>query len=129
MGKGKAKGKTNAQKIVDVIAPRYAKWQGLTMNTHYWNDPNFSKWYVSQIRAANSLLRLYDIKDIVNALNYKDNLWMSSLRCNGLINDIKIEKINREKSENVKRVTVEKVVEEDYTPTNKKKNNKLDKLR
>lgn len=127
----KIKGKTEAQRLVDFVAPRYASWKKLTMTDKYWKNPNFIGWYKYQIMAANSLLRVYKYQDIIQALIDENMNWCSSLKYQGLIEVIQKIKYNRERKEALEKkpVKTQTFVEEEYVPATKKKINNLDKLR
>lgn len=88
-----------AQYITELILINKARRQKLSLPAYFWKDKLWKKDYGSQIMAANSLLKIFDIFDIIETLKQRENLWINSLRTKGLEDKIQAVKIRRERTE------------------------------
>ena len=69
-----------AQYIAELVCERIAKKDKKDLHYRFWLSPEWEKQYKGQIAAANKLLRKYDSKIIVSALNSTQGLKIYSLR-------------------------------------------------
>lgn len=123
-------GKTvsEAQYIAEFICERKAKKQKVDLHYRFWLSKEWEKEYKGQIAAAHKLLKKYDAKTIIEALNSSQGIKIYSLRAPHL-GDI-IEKVAAKKkndpvpkSKNIERNLFDKGI------THIKKTNILDKLK
>lgn len=59
---------------------RQAKKSKQSLKEKFWMDNAWKFKYQQNILAANNLLKIFEPQAIINALNHKDYLWVTSLR-------------------------------------------------
>lgn len=59
---------------------RQAKQKKKTLGQKFWTDDSWKVAYKQHILAANTLLKIFDPQAIINALNQKEFMWVTSLR-------------------------------------------------
>lgn len=77
-----------AQYITELICEHKAKINKLDLHFRFWTNKIWSKYYRDQIASANKLLKKYNAKSIIRALNDKDAEKIYSLRAPHLISII-----------------------------------------
>lgn len=77
-----------AQYITELICEHKAKINKLDLHFRFWTNKTWSKYYRDQIASANKLLKKYNAKSIIRALNDKDAEKIYSLRAPHLISII-----------------------------------------
>ena len=60
---------TQEQWLAEFIVERIAKKEGVTLPVKFWNTAKWKPVFQRQVVAANHLLKKYDLKDIIAALN------------------------------------------------------------
>lgn len=110
-----------AQHLTELICENKAKKENKELVVKFWKLPHWEKFFKQQIIAANSLLRIYDVRDVASAI--RNNPYILSLFSKYLDSLIKIE------ASKPKPVEAESLPQPTKTerPDFKKKNN-LDKL-
>ena len=88
-----------AQYITEIICEHYAKKNKLDLHYRFWTHKDWASYYRNQIGSANKLLKKYDCKAIIRALNSPKSLKIYSLRAPHLIAIIEQEQ-EKLKSEN-----------------------------
>lgn len=78
--------------LAELVISREAKKQGTTLPPKFWNLDSWKKKYKLQIIAAHSLLKIFDMQDILNGLRCKEGNWIYSLQYRGLVDIIQNEK-------------------------------------
>lgn len=69
-----------AQYLTELMCERKANKERRKIEAGFWHDDYWKQFYVQQIQAANSLLKLYPVEIIVEAVKDKRASWMYSLR-------------------------------------------------
>lgn len=82
---------TSAQYLAELICERLAKKNKKDLHYRFWLSPEWEKEYKGQIAAANKLLKRFNIKHIIAALNTFHGKKIYSLRAPHLIDMISIE--------------------------------------
>lgn len=116
-----------AQYLSELICERLALRMKKDLHYRFWLNKEWEKEYKGQIATANKLLRKYDIKDIIDALNTYTGKKIYSLRAPHLLPIIDQMAKREKKIENT-----EKIIERNFLDTGKqhiKKLNLLDKLK
>lgn len=85
-----------AQYITEIICEHYAVKNKLDLHYRFWTHKNWSSYYRNQIGAANKLLKKYDCKAIIRALNNPKSSRIYSLRAPHLIAIIESEEVKLE---------------------------------
>lgn len=121
---------TDAQQLSEFICRREAEKKKITLVEYFWNEPYWGKIYRKHIIAAHSLLKIYSLQIIFQALKDKRGSWITSLRCRQL-HDLCRE--FSQKEEQVKNKIEESVeikrVDTTVLPPTIKKQSKFDKLK
>lgn len=60
---------TSAQYLAEIMCVRLAAKDGITLSNKFWEQPFWKREFKKQILAANALLRRYEIRAILNAIN------------------------------------------------------------
>lgn len=132
-----------AQYLTELMCERKANKEQRKIQAGFWHDDYWKTFYVQQIQAANSLLKLYAVDIIIAAVKDKRASWMYSLRSPQLKpiladyqkkaeNKAKIEKETKQKQANKSnmadsiQVPEQQVIKPAITP---KKNNIISKLK
>ena len=66
---------TAAQYILDLVCERKAKSQNKELPIHFWNLPEWQKFFKMQLRRVHALLKKYDASAIIAAINKCYKLW------------------------------------------------------
>lgn len=70
---------TEAQYLAEIACERWYRRESVTLPIRFWESDSFKKEFMKQIILANRLLKKYDCKTILRALNSKDGLRTFSL--------------------------------------------------
>lgn len=122
---------TAAQYLAEEMCIRKAKKQKERLSAGFWHIPKWKKFYRSQIIAANSLLKIYDEKAVLNAVKRKEVSWCYSLRIKRL-DQILLEeqdKVDKEKNNKPKPSEPRKDLTKSKPRKQFGKRNKINKLR
>lgn len=65
------------------MVTRMARKRGVTLPFRFWNTPLWKKDYTKEIIKANTLLKVYPEKVLVNTVNHPTNSWVVTLFYNG----------------------------------------------
>lgn len=79
---------TPAQYITELICRNKAKAAKKVLPNYFWKQPVWNRHYRLQIIAANALLKIYELKHIIAALNDRDAYYIFSLRSPKLVSII-----------------------------------------
>lgn len=82
---------TPAQYITELICEKKAQKDKKDLPIEFWKLPEWRKFFQQQVLAANGLLKIYDVKAIIRALNNKNAWSIYSLRAPHLDDLIKAE--------------------------------------
>lgn len=74
--------------LVEFVIARKAKKLGLTLPPKFWNTDGWKKEYKLQVIAARSLLKIFEIEDILAGLRSQQGNWIYSLQNRSLIDII-----------------------------------------
>jgi len=69
-----------AQYITEIICEHYAKKNKLDLHYRFWTHKDWASYYRNQIGTANKLLKKYDCRAIIRALNNPKSSKIYSLR-------------------------------------------------
>lgn len=72
------------QYLAELMCMRLAKKNNLPLPDKFWNTTEWRMPYKQQLMAAHALLKVYNAKAVVAAVNRKEVSWMYSLRYDGL---------------------------------------------
>jgi len=133
---------TPAKYLTELMCERKANKEKRKIEVGFWHDDYWKQFYVQQIQAANSLLKLYPAEIIVAAIKDKKASWMYSLRSPQLKpilaeyqkiaeNKAKIEKEKQKQLQSPKPIeSLEVQPKQELRPSvTPKKNNVISKLR
>lgn len=117
-----------AQYITEIICEKRAKTLKVDLHYRFWTNKEWESYYRNQIASANKLLKTYNCKAIIRALNNPQSSKIYSLRAPHLIPIIEHEtqqlnKLNTDLTQTYDRTTKEKFL------TNKTTNNIFSKLK
>jgi hypothetical protein len=119
------------QYLAELMCIRLAKKNNLPLPDKFWNTKEWRMPYKQQLMAAHALLKVYNARAVVAAVNRKEVSWMYSLRYDGLKQLIieeqaKLERIEEKISKieiPVENTTINKP-QKPFSP----KNNRINKL-
>ena len=74
-----------AQYITEIICEHYAKKNKLDLYYRFWTHADWATYYRGQIGTANKLLKKYDCKAVIRALNNTKSARIYSLRAPHLV--------------------------------------------
>lgn len=120
----------DAKIIAELICRRIAEKNKLVLGDKFWNEDYWGKEFKKHIIAAHSLLKIYPLSVIINALKDKRAYWITSLRCKQL-HDIckeyskKLEYVKTQVEESKKIETTDPNI----LPPTSNKQSKFDKLK
>lgn len=119
-----------AQYIAEFICERIAKRNKLDLHYRFWVNEEWEKVYKGQLTAAYKLLKQYEPKAVLNALNSKEGSKIYSLRAPHLPAMIDKEQkilssLPEPKAKNIER----NILDKGRSDRSSKKSNILDKLR
>ncbi len=66
---------TAAQRLAEMACERIAKHQGRCLAARFWQEPEWKGTYYTQVRHANSLLKLYDAEAIMRAFRENERVY------------------------------------------------------
>lgn len=112
---------TAAQYITEIICEHYAKKNKLDLHYRFWTHKEWEKYYRSQIGTANKLLKKYDAKAVIRALNNAKSIKIYSLRAPHLVAIIETEQ-DKLKTENTELKTQYNRKNDRYIKNTGKKN-------
>ena len=98
---------TSAQYIIELVCEKKAESEQTRLPVKFWNLPKWQNYFKIQLRKCHSLLKKYDEKAIIRALNSQEGKRIYSLHAPWLEGIIKYEQIllnqeNEQKPESVK---------------------------
>jgi hypothetical protein len=102
-----------AQYITEIICEHLAVKEKRDLHYRFWVSPQWAKFYKSQIFTANVLLKTYNSKAILNALNNIKAKNIYSLRAPHLIDLIIAEQ---------KKLDIQQTTKQEMKPINRQKN-------
>jgi len=118
-----------AQYITEMICEKRAKMLKLDLHYRFWTNKEWASYYRNQIGSANKLLKEYDCRAIIRALNNPKSVKIYSLRAPHLIAIIQSEQELIEKENTDLKQTYERKTDTKYLTGNSKKNNIISKLK
>lgn len=118
---------SSAQYITELICEHKARLNKLDLHYKFWVNKEWAKYYRNQIATANQLVKKYNAKSIIKALNDKRAEKIYSLRAPHLI-DIIEQYESVQEDINIPQVVVDRSSDKTYRQT-KKSNNILSKLK
>lgn len=118
---------SSAQYITELICEHKARLNKLDLHYKFWVNKEWAKYYRNQIATANQLVKKYNAKSIIKALNDKRAEKIYSLRAPHLI-DIIEQYESVQEDTNIPQVVVDRSSDKTYRQT-KKSNNILSKLK
>ena len=74
-----------AQLLAEIAVTREASKKGIKLPIKFWNLPQWRLKYITQIQAANTLLKTYHEVAVIKAFQCRECSWMYSLRSPQLI--------------------------------------------
>lgn len=117
-----------AQYITEIICEHYAKKNKLDLHYRFWTHKDWASYYRNQIGTANKLLKKYDCRAIIRALNNPKSSKIYSLRAPHLAAIIESEQARIE-SENTQLNNNYERKENNKYLTGKAKKNIISKLK
>lgn len=119
---------TAAQYITEIICEHYAQKNKLDLHYRFWTHKTWSAYYRNQIGTANKLLKKYNCKAIIRALNNPKSSRIYSLRAPHLVAIIESEEEklsveNTDLNNSYERKTIKKIA------TNKNKKSIISKIK
>lgn len=90
------------QYLTEIACKRKAEKEGTKLPSGFWQLFEWKKFYSLQMIAANSLLKIYSIEIIINALNSKECSWMYSLSMKSLRENCEKQKIIADRQKELK---------------------------
>jgi len=117
-----------AQYITEIICEHYAKKNKLDLHYRFWTHKDWASYYRNQIGTANKLLKKYDCRAIIRALNNPKSSKIYSLRAPHLVAIIESEQ-TRIESENTQLNNNYERKENNKYLTGKAKKNIISKLK
>lgn len=122
---------TAPQYLAEFVISRKAKKLNKVLEDKFWFADEWKREYKLQVIAANSLLKLFEVTDILAGLRSQEGSWIYSLTNKALIDILNRQKI-KNKNIAVTKQPVHIEIKENPTilskPKTMKKNNMLDKL-
>ena len=111
-----------AQYITEIICEHYAKKNKLDLYYRFWTHKDWATFYRGQIGTANKLLKKYDCKAIIRALNNPKSARIYSLRAPHLIAIIENEESKLETENKDLTKTYDRKKDSKYQKSTGKKN-------
>ncbi len=98
---------SNAQYLAETMCDRMARKEGRELQFHFWNLDLWKRKFLLQVRAANSLLKVYDCFAIIRALKTTEGKRIYSLGAKWLVPIVKLKQ---------EEIRLQKIAQEEFKP-------------